>query len=56
MGASTRSRGMRSSDYWKLVTMTPDEVNGYGDAAGVDVRSIMELDAAEYGSWYNEAS
>ena len=38
---------MWSSDYWKLLMMTPDEVNGHTDAADVDVRSIMKLDAVD---------
>ena len=52
-GWTTRLRGMWSSDYWKLVMMTPDEVNGHTDAADVDVRSIMKLDAVdtEVGTW-----
>ena len=39
-----------------LSLMTTYEVNDDGDAADVDVRSIMELDAAGCGSWYNGAS
>ena len=53
IGALTRSRGVWASDYWELVMMTPDEVNGHTDATDVDVRSIMKLDAVdtEVGTW-----
>ena len=46
IGARTRSSGVWASDYWELVMMTPDEVNRRTDATDLDVRSVMELDAA----------
>ena len=46
IGALTRPSCVWASDSWKLVMMTPDEVNRRTHATDVDVKSIMKLGAA----------